>query len=147
MQQFSFARFAMLLIRVLEISIVAALLLDWVAFFVDIRYRVAAAGTASDVAENVAFLAIVVLLVGDLWLLLTRRPHAVFATMRTFVYIVAFAIGPHRLGGGSFSEAARMPNQSMEPTASRRTIQLSVSSTHSYTATHALVRGSSSHSR
>jgi hypothetical protein len=84
MQEFSFTRFATLLIRVLEVSIIAALLSRWIAVFLIVRPETnALGGTALDVASNFSFLAVVLLLVGDLWLLLTRRPHAVFATVRS----------------------------------------------------------------
>jgi len=125
MPKFLFIRFATLLIRVLEVSIIAGLLLRWAAIFLIVRPETnALGGTVMDVAANFCFLAIACLLVGDLWLLLARRPHAVFATLRTFLYIVLCLVGPYRLGGLPENTTER-PNQAIELTPGRGTTQLS----------------------
>jgi hypothetical protein len=146
MSNFSFARFVTLLARTLEAATITALVSRWIALFVMVRYRAGAAGSALDVASNFAFLAILLLLLSDLWLLLTHQRRGVFLTLRTFLYILAIMIGPYRLGG-SPSEAAQRPNQAMQLTASRRTTLLSMTSTLSSAAMRALARSSSSCSR
>ena len=118
MQSFSFSRFVVLLVRILEVTTITTLASRWIAILFIIRYRSAVAHSVIDVSSNFVTLAILLLLVGDLWLLFTRRPRAVFGVFRTLVYIIVFMVGRYRLGGSSASTAQR-PNQAMQLTAGR----------------------------
>jgi len=146
MQGFSFRRFFSLLSRTLEIATVAALVARWIGLFVAVRYRSELAGLAIDVAAGFAVLAIVLLLLGNLWMLLTRQPRAVSPAVRTLVYILLWMFGPMRLGGLP-GKVAQRPNQEMEQTASGRYDLLSGSLNQYPVAMVTLARGSSSCSR
>lgn len=115
MKIFSLARFVTPLARVLEIGVVTTLALRWIDPLLAIWPRVSLPGAAVEVAANFSFLAIVLLLATDLWLLLTRQPRAVPAAFRVLLYIVIFMLSPYRLGG-SAREVANRPNQSVERT-------------------------------
>jgi len=147
MRRFSFAHFATLLIRVLEISVVAAIVARWAALALIVRADTnKLGGTVIDVAANFCLLGVLLLLAGDLWLFLSRRPHAISTTFRTLLYLVLSLVGPYRLGGQP-GDASRKPNQALELTASRRYNQISMTSTFYSPATHALARSSSASSR
>jgi hypothetical protein len=98
MKRFRFARFITLLVRVLEISIIAALALRWFDATLGFWYKITLPRPAYDAALNFSFLVIVLLLLATLWLLFTRQPPAWAIAMRTSIYIVAFFLSPSRLG-------------------------------------------------
>ena len=66
-----------------------------------------------DIAVSFSFLAIILLLAGDVWLILGRRPHRISTVIRTLVYIVFFILSPQRLSGSSLA-ASVTSNQAME---------------------------------
>ena len=98
MKSFRFARFGALLVRVLEISIIAGLALRWFDATLGIWYKVMLPRAAYDDAMSFSVLAIVLLLFVTLWFLFTGQPRATVIAMRTSIYIVAFCLSPTRLG-------------------------------------------------
>jgi hypothetical protein len=113
MHMFSFTRFVTLLVRVLEVGTVVSLAGRWIGVFVAMHSRAMAPAAAGiDIAANFGFLAILLLLAGDLWLLLTRQPQATHAALRTLAYIVFWIFGPIPIRlGGEPAETAKGPSQ------------------------------------
>jgi hypothetical protein len=153
MKDFDFSRFVALLVRALEIGIIAALALRWIDALVGLAYmllrvgsRIVLPSAVVDAALNFSLLAILLLLLATLWYLFTSRSRAMGLAIRTGIYIVVFCVSPTRLGS-SGPKSAQRPNQSMERTSTRRAFTFRVAWTPSLRPTLALGGRRSSCSR
>ncbi len=125
-KSFSIVCFVALLTRALEVGVIAALALRWFDLLPLVWDRIPLPASAVEVASDFSLFAIVLLLVADLWLLLTRQPRAVPAGVRTLVYLVVFILSPYRLGSAD-RKVAQWPSQAtMELTGARVRLRFTV---------------------
>jgi len=117
MKYFDFRRFADLLVRVLEICTVASLALLWAGALLGIGSLFLSRGpmivlpsAVEDTALNFSLLCIVLLLLGSVWSVATRRPRAKPLAIRTLIYFMMLSVVPHRMGGAGPRNTQR-PNQ------------------------------------
>ena len=97
MKRFRFERFVALLVRVLEIGIIAALALRWFDATVGFWYKIPLPQAVYEAAMGFPLLAVLLLLLATLWYLLTGQHRAAVLAMRTSIYIAALFLSPFRM--------------------------------------------------
>jgi len=115
MKLFALGRFARLLVRVLEISLVIAFAVRWLDIFVSNRYGTEPFRVVGDVAASFSFLALLLLLPLSLSLLVTRQPRGLATVLRTLLYIMVFTLTPFRLGSSARASRKGLTNRWRQP--------------------------------